>query len=65
MTLQGNTVGGKKYANRQILYSADLSDMYIQKNFSGSNTFGAMKISSRQGKFELMSVYHSSRSGSI
>ena len=24
--VQGNTVGGKKHANRQILYSADLSD---------------------------------------
>ena len=23
--------------------------MYIQSNFSGSNTFGTMKISSRQG----------------
>ena len=37
----------------------------IQKNFNGSNTFGTMKICSRQGKFELMSVNHSARSGGI
>ena len=29
---------------------------YSQQNFSGSNTFGTMKICSRQGEFELMSV---------
>ena len=31
----------------------------IQPNFNGSNTFGTMKICSRQGLFELMSVKHS------
>ena len=35
------------------------------KNLNGSNTFGTMKICSRQGWFELMSVKHSARSGSI
>ena len=38
---------------------------YIQSNFNGSNIFGTMKISSRQGQFELMNVYHSARSGGI
>ena len=38
---------------------------YIQSNFNGSNIFGTMKISSRQGLFELMSVNHSARSGGI
>ena len=33
--------------------------------FNGSNTFGTIKICSRQGKFELMSVNHSARSGGI
>ena len=37
----------------------------IQLNFNGSNSFGTMKIYSRQGKFELMSVNHSTRSGGI
>ena len=27
----------------------DISHRYIQSNFSGSNTFGTMKISLRQG----------------
>ena len=31
----------------------------------GSNTFGTMKFSSRHGKFELMSVNHSAKSGGI
>ena len=35
------------------------------QNFSGSNSFGTMEICSRQGKFELMSVNHSARSGCI
>ena len=30
--------------------------VYIQSNFNGSNTFGTMKISSRQGYFEPMRV---------
>ena len=37
----------------------------VQQNFSGSNSFGTMKICSRQGKFELMSVNHSARSEGI
>ena len=37
----------------------------LQSNFNGSNTFGTMKVCSRQGKFELMSVNHSARSGGI
>ena len=31
--------------------------------FNGSNTFGTMKIGSRQGELELMSVNHSAKSG--
>ena len=34
-------------------------------NFNGSNTFGTMKICSRQGQFELMSVDNYARSGGI
>ena len=34
----------------------------LQSNFSGSNSFGTMKISSRQGKFEPMRVDYSARS---
>ena len=37
----------------------------MQSNFNGSNTFGTMKISSRQGKFEPMRVDNSTRSGGI
>ena len=37
----------------------------IQSNFDGSKTFGTMKICSRQGEFELMSVNHSARPGGI
>ena len=39
--------------------------MLLQSNFNGSNTFGTMKICSRQGEFELMNVNHSARSGGI
>ena len=39
--------------------------IYIQSNFSGSNTLGTMKISSRQGKFEPMRVDNRARSGGI
>ena len=35
----------------------------IQSIFNGSNTFGAMKISSRQGSFEPVMVDYSARSG--
>ena len=37
----------------------------IQQNFNGANTFRTMKLCSRQGEFELMSVNHSARSGGI
>ena len=39
--------------------------IYIQNNFNGSNTFGTLKICSRQRQFELMSVNHNARSGGI
>ena len=32
-----------------ILFISVILKMYIQSNFNGSNTFGTMKISSRQG----------------
>ena len=34
-------------------------------HFNGSNTFGTIKICSKQGRFELISVNHSARSGGI
>ena len=37
----------------------------VQSNFNGSNTFGTMRISSRQGKFEPMRVDYSARSGGL
>ena len=37
----------------------------IQSTFNGSNTFGTMQISSRQGKFEPMRVDYSARSGGL
>ena len=37
----------------------------IQSNFNGSNTFGTMKISLRQGQFEPVRVDESARSGGI
>ena len=37
----------------------------IQSNFDGSNTFGSMKICSRQGEFEPLRVYYRARSGGI
>ena len=39
--------------------------MIVQSNFNDSNTFGTMKISSRQGQFERMRVDNSARSGDI
>ena len=41
------------------------NDILIQSNFNGSNTFGTMKISSRQGKFEPVRVDNCARSGGI
>ena len=37
----------------------------LQQNFNSSNIFGTMKMCSRQGQFELMSIDHSTRSGGI
>ena len=37
----------------------------IQSSFNGSNTFGTMKISWGQGKFEPIRVDNSARSGGI
>ena len=37
----------------------------LQSNFNGSNTFGTMKISSRQEWFEPMRVDNSGRSGDL
>ena len=42
-----------------------LMHLLIQYNFNGSNTFGSMKICLRPGWFELVSVNHRARSGSI
>ena len=36
-----------------------------EPNLNGSNTFVTMKICSRQGQFEVMSVNHSARSGGM
>ena len=41
----------------------EYTEFKVQSNFNGSNTFGIMKICSRQGKFELMSINHSARPG--
>ena len=40
-------------------------EFLIQSNLNGLNTFGTMKICSRQGKFEPMSVDYRARSRSI
>ena len=63
-----------------VLMSAELEDVFdsmmvgkvsystsvcIQLNFNGWNTFGTMKISSRQGWFEPVRVDYSARSGGI
>ena len=39
--------------------------LLLQSNFNGSNTFGTMKISSRQGKFEPVRVDNSAKSVGI
>ena len=38
---------------------------HVQSNSNGSNTFGSMKISSRQGKFEPVRDDNSARSRGI
>ena len=48
--------------NFQFIY---LLLLLLQSNFNGSNTFGTMKISSRQGLFEPMRVDKSARSEGI
>ena len=49
-----------------LLYMSDMFILgIIQSNFSGSNTFGTMKISSRQGYFEPMRVEYSVRQGGL
>ena len=37
----------------------------LQSNFNGSNTFGTMKICSRQGEFEPLRLYYRDRSRGI
>ena len=39
-----------------MYFNVDFCIVDIQPNLSGSNTFGTMKICSRQGLLELMSV---------
>ena len=39
--------------------------MLLQLTFNGSNTFGTMKICSRQGQFEPSRVYYRAKSGGI
>ena len=39
--------------------------LYILSNFNGSNSFGTMQISSRQGKFKPVRVDYSARSGGL
>ena len=52
------------FTNR-LPYETEARTRKIQPNFNGSNTFGTMKICSREGQFELMSVNRNARSGSI
>ena len=47
------------------LQSQMISQIYIQSNFNGSNTFGTMQISSRKGEFEQMRVDNIAKSGGI
>ena len=56
-SLIGHTVNAR-YLEPDVL-------KYIQSNFNGSNSFGTIKISSRQGLFEPMRVDYSARSGGI
>ena len=50
---------------RLVLLGEHAQAFIIQSNFKGSNTFGTMKISSRQGLFEPLRVYYRARSGGI
>ena len=51
----------KNLANRKCLLLGE----QIQSNFNGSNTFGSMKISSRQGQFEPTRADYGVRSGGL
>ena len=53
------------YKSNHKLRLFTMSELSIQSNFNGSNTSVTMKISSRQGLFELMSVNPCARSGGI
>ena len=48
-----------------LVINTAISFTKLQLKFNGSNTFGTMKISSRQGEFELMSVNPCARPGGI
>ena len=63
-------VKGKLQPVRCASLSSDISYSHfiilqLQSNFNGSNTFGTMKICSRQGYFEPLGVYYRARSGGI
>ena len=47
------------------VYTQLLSFHQLQLNFNGSNTFGTMKMCSRQGWFEPLRVYYRTKSGGI
>ena len=48
-----------------VLIFAMAQSNHVQSYFNGSNTTGTMKIYSRQGLFELMSVSDRANSGGI
>ena len=50
---------------RQYSFTIVQCDIHIQPYFNDSNVWNLEKKGSRKGKFELMSVYHSARSGGI
>ena len=54
-----------KRGNRKRTGLTQVQQIRLQSNFKGSNTFGAMKICTRQGQFKLISVNYSARSGGI
>ena len=70
--LERNCVDPEKSAHNELHHHLHMSCLqiqlqcsFIQSNFNGSNTFGTMKISSRQGEFEPMRVVYSVRSGGL
>ena len=46
-----------------VLETLSAGASYYSRTSNGSNTFGTVKISSRQGEFEPMKVDYSARSG--